>query len=177
MGHPATGASGVTTSTPHTNIVLRQAKGDAEIEAARTLFREYAQQLGVDLCFQGFEAELAALPGSYAPPQGALLLAWVDDGTLAGCCAVRPLISVDHPQASEMKRLFVRPPFRALGLGRQLAQRIIQQAQSLGYRCMLLDTLESMHAARALYAELGFGPVTAYYANPLPGVCYLKRDL
>ena len=153
------------------------AGGDAALlEAARALFREYVAQLGVDLAFQGFEAELAALPGPYAPPQGALLLVLVD-GEPAGCGALRPLPDADHPDACEMKRLFVRRAFRRFGLGRQLAQALMDRAVQAGYATMLLDTLDEMEAARGLYAALGFVEVPPYYYNPLPGARYLKADL
>ena len=146
------------------------------LDAARALFREYATGLGVDLCFQNFEAELAALPGDYAAPQGALLLAWVD-GELAGCGAFRPLADVDYANACEMKRLYVRRAFRRFGLGRLLAQALIDGAMQAGYSAMLLDTLDDMEAARGLYTTLGFEEVPPYYFNPIPGAHYLKVDL
>lgn len=146
------------------------------LDAARALFREYAAGLGVDLCFQNFDDELAALPGEYAAPQGALLLAWVD-GELAGCGAFRPLADVDYANACEMKRLYVRRAFRRFGLGRLLAQALIDSATQAGYSAMLLDTLDDMEAARGLYATLGFEEVPPYYYNPIPGAHYLKVDL
>ena len=142
----------------------------------REIFQEYAAQLGVDLCFQGFEEELASLPGEYAAPRGTLLLALVD-GELAGCCALRPLDTVDYPNAAEMKRLYVRKPFRRFGLGRQLAEAVLDHARADGYHCVLLDTLDNMEAARALYAELGFVEINPYYQSPLAGSHYLKVDL
>ncbi len=146
------------------------------MEAARGIFREYAEQLGVDLCFQQFDAELASLPGPYAAPQGVLLLAWVD-GALAGCGAFRPLPESDHPDACEMKRLFVKRAFRRFGLGRLLAERLIALATQAGYSSMLLDTLDDMEAARGLYATLGFEEIPPYYFNPIAGAHYLKVDL
>lgn len=146
------------------------------LDATRALFREYADGLGIDLCFQNFEAELAGLPGDYAPPQGGLLLAWVD-GELAGCGAFRPLPDTDYANACEMKRLYVRRAFRRFGLGRQLAQALIDGALQAGYSVMLLDTLDDMEAARGLYAALGFEEVPPYYFNPIPGAHYLKVDL
>ena len=146
------------------------------LEATRVIFREYAKGLGVDLCFQNFEAELATLPGDYAAPQGALLLAWVD-GELAGCGAFRPLADVDYANACEMKRLYVRRAFRRFGLGRLLAQALIDGAVQAGYSAMLLDTLDDMEAARGLYATLGFEEVPPYYYNPIPGAHYLKVEL
>lgn len=143
---------------------------------ARDLFLEYAEQLGVDLQFQGFNDELNALPGDYAEPRGALLLAMVD-GELAGCCALRPIDDVDYSNAAEMKRLFVRKAFRGFGLGRQLAEAILERGARLGYDTVLLDTLDDMESARALYEELGFEEIPPYYHNPLPGAHYLKADL
>jgi GNAT superfamily N-acetyltransferase len=147
-----------------------------ELDAARALFIEYATQLGVDLCFQGFDAELATLPGDYGEPRGTLLLALVD-GQVAGCCALRPIDDVDYGNAAEMKRLFVRKPFRRFGLGRQLAEAALEAGLRLGYTCVLLDTLDDMEAARALYEDLGFQEIPPYYHNPLPGAHYLKADL
>ena len=148
----------------------------AELHAVREIFREYADGLGVDLCFQEFEQELAGLPGDYAAPRGALLVANVD-GELAGCCALRPLDTADYPNAAEMKRLYVRKAFRGLGLGRQLAELILDAARQAGYSSVLLDTLDDMEAARALYEELGFEEIPPYYHNPIPGAHYLKADL
>ena len=146
------------------------------LQATRLIFQEYAVQLGVDLCFQNFDAELVGLPGDYAEPLGALLLAMVD-GELAGCCAMRPLASSDYPNACEMKRLYVRVSYRRLGLGRQLAEAILDSAKVSGYRHMLLDTLTEMESARALYKDLHFEEIPPYYYNPLAGAHYLKADL
>lgn len=142
----------------------------------RSLFEDYQIDLGIDLCFQGFADELDGLPGEYAEPAGALVLAFVD-GTPAGCCALRPLINSDHINACEMKRLFVRPAFRGFGLGRLLVDEILSLARLAGYSNMLLDTLSDMEAARALYQEAGFIEVAPYYHNPLPGAHYLKVEL
>ncbi len=146
------------------------------LDATREIFREYAASLAVDLCFQNFDAELATLPGEYAPPGGCLLLAFVDSA-LAGCGALRPLPDSDYANASEMKRLFVRPAFRRFGLGRILAQALLDEAQRAGYSELLLDTLDDMEAARGLYATLGFEEVPPYYFNPIPGAHYLKAQL
>jgi ribosomal protein S18 acetylase RimI-like enzyme len=143
------------------------------LDATRALFREYAQQLGIDLCFQNFEAELAALPGDYALPQGTLLLAHVD-GELAGCGAFRPAPDVDYANACEMKRLYVRRAFRRFGLGRLLARQLMDLATQAGYSTMLLDTLDDMEAARGLYGSLGFEEIPPYYFNPIAGAHYLK---
>ena len=140
------------------------------------LFREYANALKVDLCFQNFEDELRDLPGEYAQPHGTLLLALVD-GAFAGCCAVRPLHAVDYANACEMKRLYVRPQFRGLGLGRQLSEAVLDSATASGFDCILLDTLDDMESARALYEDLGFEEVPPYYHNPIAGAHYLKADL
>jgi putative acetyltransferase len=156
--------------------VLPAAERPELLDATRAIFREYAQALGIDLCFQNFDEELATLPGDYAEPQGALLLAFVD-GELAGCGALRPLRDVDYTNACEMKRLYVRRAFRRFGLGRLLAQALIDRASSAGYSAMLLDTLDDMEVARGLYAELGFHEIPAYYYNPVPGAHYLKVDL
>jgi len=147
-----------------------------QYDETRTIFREYAEQLGVDLCFQGFEDELRALPGEYAAPGGALLLAYVD-GALAACGALRPLRDVDYANACEMKRLYVRRAFRRFGLGRMLAQALVDRAVEAGYSVMLLDTLDDMEAARGLYETLGFEEIPPYYYNPIPGAHYLKVDL
>lgn len=161
---------------PAPDIRLLAPDSPAALDAARLLFREYADNLGIDLCFQNFDAELAALPGDYAAPLGGLLLAWVD-GELAGCGAFRPLPDADEANACEMKRLYVRRAFRRFGLGRLLAQALIDGAVQAGYSAMLLDTLDDMEAARGLYATLGFVEVPPYYFNPIPGAHYLKVDL
>lgn len=147
-----------------------------ELSALRLIFREYADSLQIDLCFQGFEAELAELPGEYAPPRGALLMALVNE-VLAGCCAIRPLDTVDYPNACEMKRLYVRPGFRRTGVGRQLAEAMLDCARRADYACVLLDTLDEMESARALYQDLGFQEIAPYYFNPIEGAHYLKVDL
>ncbi len=146
------------------------------IEAARSILREYAESLNIDLCFQDVDAEIAGLPGDYAEPGGALLLAYVD-GELAGCGALRPLPDVDYANACEMKRLYVRRAFRRFGLGRSLAQALMDRATEAGYSVMLLDTLDDMEAARELYTTLGFEEIPPYYYNPIPGAHYLKADL
>lgn len=148
----------------------------ADIELVRGIFQEYARSLSFNLCFQNFEKELADLPGDYNVPRGALLLARIND-EVAGCCALRPLDSVDYPNACEMKRLYVRPAYRSLGLGRLLAEAIMESARMADYDCILLDTLDDMEAARALYLELGFQEVPPYYHNPIAGAHYLKADL
>ena len=152
---------------------LLEAHTPEDLETVRTLFREYEQFLGVDLCFQGFAEELATLPGRYAPPRGRLLLAREGEQA-AGCVALRPL---EEEGACEMKRLFVRPAYRGQGLGRRLAVRIIREASALGYTVMRLDTLDTLERAMRIYAALGFQRCASYYANPLPGVVYWERAL
>jgi putative acetyltransferase len=161
---------------PRPSIRLNTPFSVKEIELTREIFAEYAEQLGVDLQFQNFAAELADLPGDYSPPRGTLLLAWVD-GALAGCCALRQIDSVDYPNAAEMRRLYVRKAFRGFGLGRQLAEAVLDAARASGYHSVLLDTLDDMESARALYVELGFEEIPPYYHNPLSGAHYLKVDL
>jgi ribosomal protein S18 acetylase RimI-like enzyme len=145
-----------------------------EIARAATLFREYADWLGIDLSFQGFEAELASLPGKYAPPVGELMLACAPEGAALGCVAVRPL---DGDTACEMKRLYVRPSARGLGIGGALVAVIIRSAEELGYAEMKLDTLPAMPEALALYRRFGFAEIPAYYHSPLPGTVYLGKQL
>jgi putative acetyltransferase len=156
--------------------VISQAAGSGDMNLVSDIFQEYAGSLGFDLCFQNFEEELANLPGDYNQPRGTLLLARIND-EVAGCCALRPLDSVDYPNACEMKRLYVRPAFRSLGLGRLLAEAIMDSARMADYDCILLDTLDDMEAARALYVELGFQEVPPYYHNPIAGAHYLKAEL
>jgi ribosomal protein S18 acetylase RimI-like enzyme len=160
--------------TPEVQLV--EPREAAQFDAARAILREYAAALGVDLCFQDFEAELAGLPGDYASPGGALLLAFVD-GRLAGCGALRPLADADYANACEMKRLYVRPDFRGRGVGRILAQALVDRAREAGYSNMLLDTLDDMESARGLYETLGFEEIPPYYFNPIPGAHYLRADL
>lgn len=154
-------------------MTIRDARIE-EMDTVRTLMREYQQGLGTDLCFQSFDAELAGLPGSYAPPTGALLVICSDE-TVAGCGAFRRLSS--DPTTCEMKRLYLRPEYRGGGQGMRLALELMRRASEAGYRRMVLDTLASMHAARAAYKRLGFYEIEPYYPNPLPGTAYLAADL
>ena len=151
-------------------IKVRQPNEIAEAEA---LFREYADWLAIDLNFQGFAEELATLPGKYAPPAGELMLAVASEGAALGCVAVRPL----EGAVCEMKRLYVRPAARGLGLGRALVDAIIRSAQQLGYAQMRLDTLPTMVEAFALYRRFGFVEIPAYYNNPVPGTRYLGLEI
>ena len=157
-------------------IEILSPRHEADLLQTKEIFLAYAKAINIDLCFQDFDTELANLPGDYSPPRGALLLAWVDQ-KLAGCCAMRPIDSSDYTNAAEMKRLFVRPEFRGLGLGRQLAESIIDAARMSGYDSVLLDTLDDMEIARAMYEDLGFKEIPPYYHNPLAGAHYLKVEL
>lgn len=153
-----------------TEPTIRRATSDADIEAVRLLFREYADSLGFDLCFQGFEQELAGLPGQYAPPTGCLLLATVESEP-AGCVALKGLAD----GACEMKRLYVRPGHRGTGLGRRLAEEVIRQARALGYDAVRLDTIPSvMGAAVGMYRALGFREIPPYCFNPVPGALFME---
>ncbi|MBB4843123.1 ribosomal protein S18 acetylase RimI-like enzyme [Paucibacter oligotrophus] len=142
----------------------------------REMLCDYQASLSVHLGFQDFEQELLDLPGQYAEPSGGFLLALVD-GAVAGCGGFRNLPEVDYPNACEMKRLYVRPAFRRFGLGRVLAQGLLDAATQAGYSSMLLDTLDDMEAARGLYESLGFEAVPPYYFNPIAGAHYLKVEL
>lgn len=155
-----------------TTIEIRPADIPRDLPIVKRLFREYAEGLGIDLAFQGFEAELAELPGKYSPPAGRILLAW--RGTEAvGCVALRP---VDE-RTCEMKRLYLRPAVRGGQLGRRLAERLFDEARAAGYARMCLDTIPSMAAAVGLYTSLGFKPTEPYVFNPVPGALFLARDL
>jgi ribosomal protein S18 acetylase RimI-like enzyme len=161
-------------------LTIRPASTAEDIRTVHALFEEYAASIGVDLCFQGFAAELAGLPGDYAPPRGCLLLAFESGGAAdgeadrpVGCIALRPL----EPGICEMKRLFTRPRARGGGIGRRLAEAVIAEARALGYEKMRLDTLPSMERARALYAALGFRAIAPYRPNPIAGAAYLELDL
>ncbi len=153
-------------------LTIEAAAGPRDMDTVRTLFLEYQDWLGADLCFQGFEAELARLPGCYAPPEGGLWFAKADRA-IAGIVGVRPL----EDKVCEMKRLWVRPAYRGLGLSRILAEKSLAAARAAGYWAMCLDTLGRMTAARALYRSLGFRDVPAYYDNPMENVRYLRLEL
>lgn len=155
------------------NLAMVQAETATQIAQARELFLEYAQSLGFSLCFQNFDAELAGLPGDYAPPDGRLLLATVED-QLAGCIALHKLDS----QTCEMKRLYLRPQFRGKGLGRALTNQVIAEARQSGYQRMRLDTVEPvMKDAVAMYRRLGFREIDPYRTNPMAGTLYMELDL
>jgi len=153
-------------------VLIKQARSEEEIAQAGELFLEYAAWLGADLSFQEFERELAGLPGAYAPPRGRLLLA-VEDGRLAGCGALRPL----EESIAELKRMFVRAPFRGRRIGRELARALLDQAAAIGYQRVRLDTMEPMREAIALYRSLGFKEIEPYCYNPLPGAMFMELAL
>ena len=152
---------------------LRQAESDADIEEARSLFKEYEHATGVDLCFQNFEAELRGLPGDYAPPAGRLLLLSDEEGRTLGCVALRKI----DDEVCEMKRLYLSPEARGTGAGRLLAEFIIAEARKIGYGRMRLDTLPSMRAAIALYRSLGFREIEPYRFNPVGGSLFMELKL
>jgi len=150
-----------------------QAEFPAQIDQVRELFLEYEQSLGVKLCFQNFEQELAGLPGHYAPPDGRLLLAEYE-GELAGCVALRKW----EAGICEMKRLYLRPSFRGKGLGRTIAEKIIAEARNIGYQCIRLDTIEPiMKDAVEMYRKLGFREIAPYRSNPIAGAMYMELQL
>ena len=149
-----------------------QAVAPRLVAQARALFVEYAASTGIDLCFQNFDAELTGLPGEYAPPKGRLLLA-AEDVAAVGCVALRPLDDL----VCEMKRLYVRPPYRGRGLGRTLAAAVVHEARGIGYQAMRLDTLATMTEAITLYRSLGFQTIAPYRYNPLPEAVYMELKL
>lgn len=153
--------------------MILQGESSAHIAQARELFLEYAQSLGFSLCFQGFDKELASLPGDYAPPDGRLLLAEYDS-RVAGCVALHKL----EADICEMKRLYLRPEFRGKGVGRALAETIIAEARQAGYKRMRLDTVEPvMKNAVEIYRKLGFKEIAPYRPNPVPGTIYMELEL
>jgi putative acetyltransferase len=157
----------------HIHLIQVEAPDHPQIPTVRELFLEYATELGIDLCFQGFEEELATLPGKYAPPAGALLLV-VSEQTTIGCAALRPL----SPEICELKRIYVRPNHRGAGLGKRLTQELLARAKKLGYRFARLDTLKSLHPAVALYESLGFTPIPPYNsATPDLDIAYYELTL
>ena len=160
------------------HVPIRAAATATDFAQARALFQEYATWLAVDLCFQGFAEELAALPGAYAPPRGLLMLAGPADAAI-GCIALRPLAVAGSSsgETAEVKRLYVRPAARGTGLGKRLVQTVIDGARAIGYRELKLDTLDRMAEARSLYTQLGFGECAPYYDNPIPGAVYMTRPL
>jgi len=142
------------------------------LDEVHTLFREYHKMLGIDLGFQNYDEELATLPGKYLPPDGRLYVIYLED-KLAGCIALRRYDAT----RCEMKRLFVRPQFRGLRLGRILAERIIEDAKAIGYQAMVLDTLKTLESAVTMYRRMGFEEIAPYYDNPLKDVLYFQLTL
>ncbi len=157
----------------HNDIKIFPAATAEQIEITRSLFLEYQHWLNFSLCFQGFDQELASLPGKYALPKGRIYLADVDDA-IAGCIALRPM---NEDGVCEMKRLFVREEFRGKGIGRVLTEKIITDAKEIGYHTMRLDTLQRMETARSLYKKIGFTVIPAYYNNPMDEVVYMELKL
>ena len=154
------------------SAVLRRAASEAEIETVRTLFREYEKSLGISLCFQNFAEEVAGLPGDYAPPDGRLLIAFVGRRP-AGCVALRRT----GEGVAEMKRLYVRLRFRGMKLGRQLTEAVLEEARSIGYRAVRLDTLPSMREAQTLYLSMGFTDIPPYNDHPVEGTRFMEKKL
>jgi ribosomal protein S18 acetylase RimI-like enzyme len=155
-----------------TDMTIRTAVSAEDIEVVRKLFREYQTSIGVDLCFQNFESELAGLPGKYAPPEGRLYLAFEDE-RVAGCAGLRKL----EEGVCELKRLYVPPRYRGQGIGRQLTLQAMNDAQEIGYVRMRLDTLPTMGRAQELYRALGFKPIAPYTNNPIEGTLFLELRL
>jgi ribosomal protein S18 acetylase RimI-like enzyme len=155
-----------------TNVEIHEVQSPAQLDLVRVLFREYAAGLGVDLCFQGFETELENLPGRYSRPQGGLWLATIANRP-AACVAFRQFDAT----TAEMKRLYVRPNIRGLGLGRRLIDLVLTTATLASYQQVWLDTLPSMAEAIRLYRQIGFEPIAPYYDNPVPGALFLGKSL
>jgi ribosomal protein S18 acetylase RimI-like enzyme len=159
---------------PHAAFAIVTVQAPSDLADVITLFTAYAGSLSIDLTYQGFAGEMAAMPGKYAPPKGELLLARGADGQPLGCVGLRPL---DAPGCCEMKRLYVAPEGRGLGVGRALAEEIISAAKRIGYREMRLDTLPEMDKAIAIYRTLGFVPIAPYYDTPIAGTLFLAKQL
>ena len=155
-------------------FTIRLVDGPADLEAVIRLFRAYAESLPVDLAYQGFEAEMAAMPGKYASPTGVLLIARDGAGRAVGCAALRPL---EPDGTCEMKRLYVTAEGRGQKLGKRLVERLFQEARAIGYREMRLDTLPSMLDAQALYRRFGFEPMEPYYDTPVEGTVFMRKAL
>jgi putative acetyltransferase len=166
-------ASAISASSAVQAFDFRPAESPQQIACIRELFLEYAESLGFSLCFQGFDKELAELPGDYSPPDGRLILA-TSKGVPAGCVALHKLDSA----TCEMKRLYVRPRFRGKGLGRALAEQVIAEGRQIGYKKLRLDTVEpKMKAAVVMYRQLGFQEIAPYRPNPIEGALYMELQL
>lgn len=160
------------TQTP--SFTIAHVKSATDLGDAIALFRAYAESLPVDLAYQGFEAEMAAMPGKYAPPRGVLLIARNGAGRAVACAALRP---IEPAGTCEMKRLYVTAEGRGLGLGKRLVETLFDEARRIGYREMRLDTLPSMTEAVALYRRFGFEPMEAYYDTPVAGTLFMRKVL
>jgi GNAT superfamily N-acetyltransferase len=158
---------------PSASFAIQPVRSPEDLKATIALFYAYADFLGVDLTYQKFEAEMASMPGHYAPPEGELLLARGEDGAALGCVGLRPL----EDGNCEMKRLYVTPEARGLGLGRALADAVVAEARRIGYREMRLDTLPKLHAAVTLYENMGFKRIAAYYDTPIAGTLFFSLKL
>ncbi|KAF7193483.1 Acetyltransferase [Pseudocercospora fuligena] len=172
MGEPIEFTKTVTEAT----YFIAPVRSKEDLETTKALFKVYAESLGIDLTFQDFASEMASMPGKYAPPEGALFLAHNSEDEVVGCVGLRPLPSAGKGFC-EMKRLYVDPKGRGMGIGKALAETAIDEAKRLGYEHVVLDTLANMTSARKLYRWLGFVPVEAYYENPIDGTMYMQLDL
>jgi ribosomal protein S18 acetylase RimI-like enzyme len=153
-------------------LKIFEAKTGEDIESFRTLLKEYVDSLGIDLSFQNIQEEMANLPGCYARPEGCILMASYD-GEIAGCVALRKL----NNGICEGKRLYVKPQFRGLDIGKKLMEAIIEEVRKIGYMHIRGDTLPSMKTAQALYASLGFKEIEPYRYNPIEGAIFLELKL
>lgn len=151
---------------------IRIIRGTNHLNKVRQLFKEYANSLNIDLCFQDFEQELDELPGKYEEPDGRLYLALLNDKEV-GCVALRRF----NDDSAELKRLYIRNGYRGLGISKLLIKRVIQDAVDIGYKNILLDTLDTMKPAITLYESFGFIEIDAYYDNPIEGAKYFRLDL
>ncbi|WP_299481015.1 GNAT family N-acetyltransferase [uncultured Roseibium sp.] len=156
------------------SISVTPVESDTELSAVKSLFRAYVDWLGIDLTYQGFEEELAGMPGKYAPPKGALFVAKDTDGSILGCVGLRPF---DDDGSCEMKRLYVLPEGRGKGVGAALVTRVLEAAVAAGYRQMLLDTLPTMTGAVKLYTAAGFEQISAYYETPIEETVFFRKLL
>jgi len=159
---------------PSKSYIVKPATSTEELSAIAELFKDYTTWLDLDLTFQDYATELAYLPGKYAPPAGALFIALNNDGVPLGCVALRPMA---EPSICEMKRLYISPEGRGLGLGKRLVIKVLNEAKQIGYRKMRLDTLPRMQSAVTLYEKLGFVKIDPYYETPLEGTLFLELDL
>ena len=158
------------------SFAIRNATGDEDVTLTKSLFLEYAESLNFSLCFQGFDAEMENFPGAYSPPDGCLLIAH-SGGDSAGAVGLRPLEARGGRRFCEMKRLYVRPDYRALGIGQYLVKRLVAEARERGYHYMRLDTLPSMMSARQIYGAFGFVPTGNYNDSSLDGIEHFELDL